>query len=229
MAESSLELRLRRVAHALDGDAPAFDPGSLIVAPPRGRRVRWVAVAVAAALVAGVAAEPAALSALARLLGVTEVEELGPVRPGVVPGILGEPVARDGAQSLVSFRLREVRALGEPAGFHGRRDVGGGMVSVEHANGVLLTQWSADDVDAHVEVAVRGGIVEAVVVGPQTGTWVAGEARGTFTVTGADGKLHRETFAVRDGALAWEDGGVGFLLHGAGSREEAVELASTVR
>ena len=98
------------------------------------------------------------------------------------------------------------------------------MVSVSYDGGIVLSQWSARDVDASVEVVPAGGVAEDV----GSAVWIAGEARGTFAVIGADGALHREEFLVRSGALVWEQAGVGFLLQGAGSKADAVRFASSV-
>ncbi len=228
MTDRELEQRLRATALALDARAPAFDAAP-IAAPRRARVRRALAVAACAALVAGVIAEPAALSAVARFLGVTSVDELAPVAPDVAPPFLGREVSRDAAGRYVGFRIREVGALGDPERFHGRDDLAGGMVSVSYQGGLVLTQWHAGAVDAGVEVTVSGGSAEDVMVGERGGVWVAGEARGTFVVVGADGARHREEFAVREGALAWEAEGVGFLLQGASSSAEAARLAASVR
>jgi hypothetical protein len=112
---------------------------------------------------------------------------------------------------------------------HVRDDVGGGMVSLAYGNGVVLTQWSAEDVEATVEVVASRAAAEKVAVRGRPATWVAGEARGTFRVVGADGAFHREAFRVHDGALVWRDGRVGFLLQGAGSEQDALRLAASVR
>ena len=47
--------------------------------------------------------------------------------------------------------------------------------------------------------------------------WIEGAARGTFTLIGADGAVHRESFEVGPGALLWSDDGMAFLLQGLGS------------
>ena len=79
MAEYELDLRLRAVARELGQHAPAFDLRRLSAAPPRRFRVRVVALACAVAL-GGVAAAPAAVSALQHLFDVDEVAELGTSR-----------------------------------------------------------------------------------------------------------------------------------------------------
>lgn len=220
MTDRVLEQRLYAAAHALDEVAPAFDARR--IARPR-RRLRWVlAVAVATVLV-GAAVQPSALSAVARFLGVTQVDELAPLG-GVAPPFLGEAFPREGAQRFVDFRVRTIAVLGEPRRFYARNDLVGGMVSVSYAGGIVLSQWSARDVAATVEVVPANGIAEDV----GSAVWIAGKARGTFVVTGADGALHREEFVVGSGALVWEHAGVGFLLQGAGTKADAVRLASSV-
>ena len=73
------------------------------------------------------------------------------------------------------------------------------------------------------------GTAEELEAGGLRLLWIAGAARGTFTLIGADGTEHREAFDVEDGALLWREGGLAFLLQGAGEKETAVRLASAVR
>ena len=220
MTDRALEQRLYATAQALDAIAPAFDAGRVV--RPR-RRLRWALAVALATVLVGAAVQPSALSAVARFLGVTQVDELTALE-GVAPPFLGEAFPRDGAQLFVDFRIRTIPVLGEPRAFHARNDLVGGMVSVSYAGGIVLSQWSARDVAATVEVVPANGVAEDV----GDAVWIAGEARGTFAVTGADGALHHEEFAVRSGALVWEHAGVGFLLQGAGSKADAVRLASSV-
>ena len=106
--QHELELRLRKVACALDADAPAFDPTALRAAARRRVRQRWVvALAVLAALAAGIAA-PTAVSALGGLFDVDEVPELGPVPSDVAPGYGGRQAQLDEAQTTVAFSLRTI-------------------------------------------------------------------------------------------------------------------------
>jgi hypothetical protein len=224
---TELEARLRTAAAALDASAPPFD-ASVLAEPPR-RRVLLLAAAVLAAVIAGVAAQPDARSAAERFLGITTVDKLGPPEANVAPGILGMEIAPAETIGLVPFPIRGVAALGPADHVYGRYDVDGGMVSLLWNDGVVLTQWQEALVDVHVTVAATGGEAEAVAVGARDAVWVAGEARGTFTVTGADGALHHEAFRASDGTLLWSKDGVGYLLQGAGSKERALQLAASVR
>ena len=122
-----------------------------------------------------------------------------------------------------------IAALGEPEAVYVRDDVGGGMVTVAYGGErILLTQWSVPDVEANVAVVTGRAAAEEVTAGRLHALWTAGAARGTFTVVGADGADHRETFGVSDGALLWQENGVGFLLRGAETKENAAELAASV-
>jgi hypothetical protein len=222
MTERELELRLTAAARALDAHAPALDPTLL----PRARPVRF-RLAVVALAVAAVVAAPSAVSALRDLFEVESVPELGPVEPGVAPGFLGRATSADTAQEVVPFRLRTVASLGEPDGAYVREDIVGAMASVTYAgDAIVLTQWRADDVRARITIVPVEGTAEEVEVGSRPGLWVAGTARGTLTLTGADRAVHRELFDVADGALLWQDDGVSLLLQGAGSRENATRLAA---
>jgi hypothetical protein len=224
MTDRELQLRLRAAAAALDADAPALDPAILRAADRR--RTRRLLVAALAA-VATVIAAPAAVSALGDLFQVDEVPELA-ADPGVAPPFLGrqEPRPLDEARSAVPYPLELIPSLGQPEAAYVREDVAGGMVSLAYRGGILLTQWPADRVDTRLAVVPVGGAAEDVVVGGRRGLWVAGAARGTFTLVGADGTTHREHFDVAAGALLWHEDGVSLLLQGAESKAAAVRLAA---
>jgi hypothetical protein len=229
MAERALEARLQAVAQALDAEAPAFDPAVLRAAGRRRVRPALVVLAAAAALI-GVVAAPAAVSALGRLLSVESVPELGPVAHDVAPSFLGRPVAVGAARAAVPFRLRTIDSLGEPDAAYVRNDIAGAMATLSYEGGsIRLTQWRAADVQAHAAVVPVSGTAEEVTIGSARGMWIAGAARGTFTLVGADGAVHRELFEVAEGTLLWQDGGIALLLQGAGTKENALLLAAQVR
>jgi hypothetical protein len=228
MSEHELELRLRAVVEALDADAPAFDPAVLRVAAPRRVRRRLVAFAVLAALT-GMVAAPIAVSALADLFDVESVPELTPIPSDVAPAFGGRQVQLAEAQQTVAFRVRTIASLGPPEAAYVRDDIVGGMVTVAYHDGrVRLTQWAPADVDARAAIVPSDGTAEEIAVGGRRALWIAGTARGTFTVTGADGAVHRELFDVAAGALLWQDDDVAFLLQGSGTKADAALLAATV-
>ncbi len=223
-----LEFRLRTVAHALDADAPAFDPAALGASRRRAPRL-LVAFAVLAA-VAGAVAAPTAISALADLFEVEEVPELGPAPYDVAPAFRGRQVPLTEAQTTVAFPVRTIASFGAPDAAYVRDDIVGGMVSVTYDGGrIRLTQWSVADVGARAAVVPSSGTAEEVAVGGGLrALWIAGTARGTFTVIGADLAVHKELFDVTAGALLWQEGGAAFLLQGAGTKENAALLAADV-
>jgi hypothetical protein len=227
MAEHELELRLLATARALDAEAPAFDPALLRAASRPRFRPMLVAVAAVAALV-GVTAAPGAFSALRDLFTVESVPELGAVPQGVAPSFLGRPVAADAAHAAVPFRVRTIPSLGAPDTAYVRDDVVGGMVTLAYGS-IRLTQWRPADVHAGAAFVPATGTADDVMVGSLPVLWIAGTARGTFTLVGADGAVHRELFDVAEGALLWEQDGVALLLQGAGTRAEALRLALAVR
>ena len=228
MAEHELELRLRAAARELDARAPAFDVGLLPSKASRRVRGRVVAFACVVAL-AGVAVAPAAVSALQQLFDVDEVPELGPLAPGVAPPFPGRTVPVDEVQASVPFRVRMISLLGAPDEARVRDDIKGGMATIVYGGGsILLTQWRTSDVAGRIALVPVSGAAEDVTVGDLPALWIEGTARGTFTLIGADGTVHRESFEVGTGVLMWNDGGMTFLLQGPGSKSEAMRLAAEV-
>lgn len=228
MAERELELRLRAVGRELDARTPAFDVG-LLCATPRRRIRRRVAVALACVLaLTSVAASPAALSALRHLFDVDEVQELGPLAPGVAAPFAGRSVPVDTVQASAPFRVRMISSLGAPDDARVRDDITGGMVTLVYGGGLLLTQWRTSDVGARIAVVPVQGSAEDVAIGDLPALWIGGTARGTFTLIGADGAVHRESFDVGDGLLLWKNAGMTLLLQGADSQADAIRIASQV-
>jgi hypothetical protein len=220
-----LDRRLQAVAAALDAEAPPFDPAILRARRPR-LRATLVAVAIAGALV-GVAAAPAAVSALRDLFSVESVPELGPVPYGVSPPYGGRSTTLGEARTAVAFPLRTIQSLGTPEAALVRDDIVGGMVTLAYGS-TLLTQWRADDVHAHVAFVPATGTADEVTIGSRRAVWVAGTARATLTLVGADRAVHRELVEVSDGTLFWEDGRIVLLLQHAGGEADAIRLAAHV-
>jgi len=228
MAERELELRLRAAVAELDSRAPEFDAARLGGARPRRFRRQLVALACIAA-VAGVAAAPAAISALRGLFAVDEVPVLGPLEPGVAPPYAGRSVPVPAAQDSVSFPVRMIQSLGAPDEARVRDDITGGMVTlVYRSSGILLTQWRTTDVDARIALVPAAGKAEVVEANGRRALWIEGAARGTFTLVGADGAIHRESFEVGPGILLWRMDAMAFLLQGADSKTDAARLASSL-
>jgi hypothetical protein len=224
MAEHELELRLRAVAHVLDADAPGFDPALLRAASRR--RLRTGVVALVAVGVLGVAAAPGAVSGLRNIFGIDEVKELGPVPHGVTPPFEGREVSPKGVQNAAPFRVRPISSFGAPDAAYVRDDIAGGMVTIVYGQ-IPLTQWRETDVDARITIVPASGVAEEVQVGRLPALWIEGTARGTFTLVGADGAVHRERFDIGAGVLLWKADGMAFLLQGA-PKAKALQLAAEV-
>jgi hypothetical protein len=94
---------------------------------------------------------------------------------------------------------------------------------------ILLTQWRTSDVSARIALVPAAGRADEVDVEGRRGLWIEGAARGTFTLIGADGAVHRESFEVGPGVLLWEKDGMTFLLQGSASKVDASRLAADVR
>ena len=228
MAEHELELRLRAVGRELDARTPAFDVSLLQAAPRRRARTRVVVALACVLALAGAAASPAALSALRHLFDVDEVQELGPLAPGVAPPFAGRSVPVDTLHVFAPFRVRTISSLGVPDDARVRDDITGGMVTLVYGGGLVLTQWRTSDVSARIAVVPVQGSAEDVTIGDLPALWIGGTARGTLTLIGADSAVHRESFDVGNGALLWKDDGMTFLLQGAGSQADAIRIASQV-
>jgi len=133
----------------------------------------------------------------------------------------------DIARASVPFPVRTIPSLGAPDEARVRDDVTGGMVTVVYRSArLLLTQWPARDVNARIALVPDAGRADEVYIGGVRALWIEGAARGTFTLIGADGGVHRESFEVGPGALLWSDGGMALLLQGSGSRDDATRLAA---
>jgi hypothetical protein len=225
MAEHELELRLQAVARTLDADAPTFDPALLRDAPRR--RLRTAVVACVAVAVLGVAAAPGAVSGLKSLFGIDEVKELGPVPYGVTDPFEGRQVPPKDVLKAPPFPVSLISSLGFPDAAFVRDDITGGMITIVYGE-TRLTQWREIDVDARITIVPASGVAEDVKFGRLTALWIEGTARGTFTLIGADGAVHRERFEVSPGVLLWKADGMAFLLQGVSSKAEALQLAAQV-
>jgi hypothetical protein len=153
--------------------------------------------------------------------------ELGPVPADVTAPFDGVQVTPEEVRTAFPFGARTIPSLGTPHAAFKRIDIAGGMVSVTYDEGrIALTQWPADRVDARIALVPTSGTAEDVKIGRLPALWIEGTARGTFTLIGADGTVHKERFDVEKGALLWKQDGVALLLQGAGSKERATKLAA---
>jgi hypothetical protein len=187
-----------------------------------------VIIACVVALLCAIAA-PAAVSAFKALFDVDRVPALSPREPGVAPPFAGRSVPVDTLRFSVPFPVRMISSLGTPDEARVRDDIAGGMSTVVYDDeGLLLSQWRTRDIRPRIALVPNAGHAEDVKVGPRPGLWIEGSALGTFTLTGADGTIHRERFEVSSGALLWQADGLTFLLQGADSKPVAIGLAADI-
>jgi hypothetical protein len=102
------------------------------------------------------------------------------------------------------------------------------MVTLVYGDKLLLTQWPNKRVDARITIVPTSGKAEDVKIGSLPALWIEGTARGTFTLIGSDGAVHKERFDVGKGVLLWNEDGIAFLLKGATRSAEAARIAATL-
>ena len=236
------ELELRLTALGQEVDYPSTPDLATAVerslesrpapAPRRSRRrVLAVALAVALAAAAGVLAlSPGARSAfleLFRLQGatVTKVESLPEV--DLITFDLGERVDREQAERRVGFELVD---LGEPDAIYVRADRVATLVyGSPRQPRLVLSQLDGAVWDGfHKKVAGTGTEIEDVTVGGQRGLFVSGNEHYVMFV-GADGRVTDEQTALAGNTLLWNRGTRLLRLEGDLSRDQALELAESIR
>ena len=175
----------------------------------------------------GVAAAPGAVSGLRGLFGVDEVTELGPVPSESRLPFEGRQVPPKDVQRVAPFRVRLISSLGSPDAAFVRDDITGGMVTVVYGQRGSRSGAKPTSTRASRSFRPAGG-ARTSGRGRLPALWIEGTARGTFTLIGADGTVHRERFEVSPGVLLWKDDGMAFLLQGAGSKDAATSIAAQV-
>ena len=237
---SELELRLsalgQEVEYPSTPDLAAAVMRSLESGPAPARRrsrrrVLAVALAVALAAAAGVLAfSPGARSAfleLFRLQGatVTKVESLPEV--DLITFDLGERVDREEAERRVGFELVD---LGEPDAIYVRADRVATLVyGPPRQPRLVLSQLDGAVWDGfHKKAAGTGTKIEDVTVDGQRGLFISGNEHYVMFM-GADGFVTDEQTALAGNTLLWNRGTQLLRLEGDLSRDEALELAESVR
>ena len=237
---TSLELQLRDLR---DDIAFPATPDLAAVAERLGRaearrpvrpRGRILAVAFATAVVVAVGVltfSPGARSAfleLFRLKGATisRVESLPQVEP--VGLDLGEPVSRAEAERRVGFRIVGL-ADEEPDAIYVR---GNRLVSLAYGPPekprLLLSQHRAQVWDGFVKKAAGSGTtIEPVTVGGEPGYFVSGDQH--FVMFLEDGIVQDEPASLAGNTLLWNRGELLLGLEADIERDEALELAASVR
>lgn len=244
---SDLETRLRAlgedVHYPATPDLLGGVAGRLAVRPRRrGLRLAVALAVLAAAVGAVLAASPGARSAFLELFHlsgatVTRVETLPPVtetqpradaRPVWAPGT-AVPLAE--ARRRVGFRIR----IPHTAATRQERSVlldeqGGGVVTLVWCcrPAIALTQFVGEAVPYLQKFASPATRIEPVRVGGQQGYWIAGGLH-LVLFRGLDGDFHQSELRVAGNVLLWVDDDVTLRLAGRLTKQQALELAATIR
>jgi hypothetical protein len=207
--------------------------------PSRLRRRLVLAAAVLAVVVAAVlAASPDARSTIRDWLGiggaeVVRVNELPEVDPQLDPPAFGAPVTRDEADAATSFPLRFPEELGEPDALYSREEAPGGMVIAVYGEAphyrAVYVQWVGESAEpSFYKVAAGGTPVERVGVNGGRGLWLSGSPHLVYWF-GTDGDDHPDQVFLAGNVLLWEDGPLSYRIEADVSKEQALELARSLR
>jgi hypothetical protein len=248
---TELERALVSLGRGLDlPDAPDVAPAVLArleprPAPLRARLLverRRSAVAIAVAVLAAIGATlavPDARSALFRFLDIGGeriefVDELPEVRPQPaeldLDVTLGERVSLAEARRRADFALRELDE--EPDRVYlGERGTVWFLYGSPDRVRLLVAQTPRLRVDEEFilkKLVPAGTQVEPVSVAGTRGYFISGEPHVVYLVD-ETGQPVEESARLAEDVLIWEDGGISFRLEGDFSRDDAIELAESLR
>ncbi len=208
----------------------------------RESRLAWrrpvaIALAILAVAIAAAMAVPQARTAIFRWLGLTgakivRVEKLSPVPPQNNLD-LGERVTLSKARADVDYHVYVPGKASDPDGIYLRHFPQGGQVSFVYGSParprLLFTQFrgssSAQFIEKQVTPQTR---VERVTVKGEPGFWLAGRPH-EFYFRGPDGEVIAESIRLAGNVLLWEHDGLLLRLEGRLDKDEALQLAESVR
>lgn len=148
---------------------------------------------------------------------------------------LGERVALAEAQAQAPFRiLLPTGEMQRPDEVYADVRAGIHQVTLVYRTSpgrdveLLITQFLArPELDAAVKQLGPGTSVETVSVGDQEGFWIAGEPH-VLTYVDPSGRAIEDRIRLVGDVLVWQSGDLTLRLEGAGSREDAVEIAESM-
>jgi hypothetical protein len=202
----------------------------------QARRTLVVALAVLAVVVGALMAVPGTRAAILEFFGlrgvtIERVETL-PTVPKNVDLNLGEPVSLERARELADFEVVVPEALGAPDEVYFSDFPPGGMVSFVYGSSedprALLTQFRATFGDTFLKKLEATTEVEHVGVDGQPGVFLSGPPH-VFGYVDARGQFREETIRLVGNVLLWERRPVTLRLEADVSRDEALEIARSVR
>jgi hypothetical protein len=205
-------------------------------------RPRSLAVALAAALIVAVGAllavpgTRAAILEFFHLRGVTiqRVDELPtvPLQRDFDKLFLGEKVTLDEARERADFDVIAPEALGDPDAIYFQDSPPGGMVSFVYGTPerprALFTEFRATVKDVAVKKVAAGTQITSVQIDGRQGYFLSGEPH-EFSYFDRAGQFRQEIVRLAGNTLLWERGPVTLRLEADINREEALEIARSVR
>ncbi|MFI7079457.1 hypothetical protein ACIBO1_19355 [Micromonospora sp. NPDC049903] len=203
------------------------------------RRRRWryaVAALLSALLVAtlppGRAALADAMAGLLRVAGITISTAPDPSPPTAPPSPLPaqRPADLNEARRLVRFPVRVPAALGppdrvlvaDPDGAGGHR-----VATLLYRGGQIRLDAFDGRLDGVFFKQVGGSGAQWMEIGGRQAVWIAGPHPVSYV--DRDGVVREESARLAAATLIWEQGGVTYRLEGELTKDEAVEIASTLR
>ena len=209
--------------------------------PPRrsilpARRTLVIALAVAAVAIGALMAVPGTRAAILEFFGVRGVAiervETLPTVPTKADLNLGDPVTLERARELADFEVVVPEALGDPDEVYFSDFPPGGMVSFVYGSSeeprALLTQFRATFEDAFMKKLEATTNVEHVGVNDQPGVFLSGPPH-VFSYLDSQGQYREETMRLVGNVLLWERRPLTLRLEGDFSRDDALEIARSVR
>jgi hypothetical protein len=205
-------------------------------------RPRGLAIALAAALVVAVGAllavpgTRAAILEFFHLRGVTiqRVDELPTVslQRGFNDLFLGEQVTLDEARQRADFDVLVPEALGDPDAIYFQDNPPGGMVSFVYGTPeeprALFTEFPATVREVIFKKVAAGTDIAPVTVDGRQGFFLSGDPH-EFGYFDRQGQFHEEIVRLAGNTLLWERGPLTLRLEADINREEALEIARSVR
>lgn len=221
---------------------PTPDLAPHVLARIRRRRPRWRTFALAAAVLAAVCAAVLAASPDARSrvldwlrIGGVEIRRTSelPEVPMRVEPFFGERVTLKEARRRVDFPVLLPERLEEPDGVYHREHPSGGAVTlVWGAVGrprLALTEWAGRVVEPVVLKLIPPGTrADIVTVGEGTGVWLHGAPHVLFVHPPGGGEETVDLYLTGN-VLVWEVGDRSYRIEAAVSRDEALEIARSLR
>ena len=209
-----------------DQPAPASPKGRPRKRPAR-RRARWkIVTAAILAVIAVTAATPQGRAAVVTILDYAGIElrfgdrTPAPAAPASLPG--ERAVAPEDLPALVKFPIKTPRSLGPPE--HATVSDNGRVASMFWPDGVRLDQFDGAP-SPYFFKQIGPPWPEDIQVADVTGWWVGGRHPLGY-IKRDDGT--EVPLRQAEPTLIWQVGSVGYRLEGAGTKERAAEIGSSL-